>query len=266
MANQAPQIEELVAISEALMPVVYEAGDFIMGVHEEHIHARQKPDGSPVTLADEGAEALILPALGRLTPDITVISEENAASHKVTAPDLFWLVDPLDGTKEFLKPEGSGHFTVNIGLIYKGTPIMGLIYAPVFDDLYVGIVGHGAQKISQTHRGPIAVRDVPDTGAVAVASSSHRDEATNDWLWRHQIEQTISVGSSLKLCLLAEGKADVYPRFGPVMEWDTAAGDAILRAAGGLMMTPDLTPYPYGKADYLNTPFIASGLWHLQPE
>lgn len=259
---KAPKLDELVAISEALMPVVYEAGHLIMAVHKRSAHARQKADGSPVTQADEGAEALILPALAKIAPSIAVISEENAASHKMAAPDLFFLVDPLDGTKEFLKPDGNGHFTVNIGLIYKGNPIMGLIYAPVFDDLYVGVVGQGAQKISQGQRQPIAVREVPDTGAVAVASTSHRDKATNEWLEQHQIGQTISVGSSLKFCLLAEGKADVYPRFGPVMEWDTAAGDAILRAAGGLMMTPDLTPYPYGKADYLNTPFIASGLWH----
>ena len=159
--------------------------------------------------------------------DIAVVSEENAASHKLDVAPLFFLVDPIDGTKEFLKPDGQGSFTVNIGLIQEGAPIMGLVYAPAFDALYIGIVGYRAEKITAGERASLFVRDVPETGAVAVASASHRDEETNQWLVQHKITNTKSIGSSLKFCLVAEGEADVYPRFGPTMEWDTAAGDAV---------------------------------------
>ena len=248
-------------LTKALMPALYEAGTKIMEIHKRKISSRIKADGSPVSEADEAAEAILLPALAKAAPDIPVVSEENAASHALAAASLFFLVDPIDGTKEFLKPDGKGSFTVNIGLVQEGKPIMGLVYAPAFDALYVGIVGHQAFKIANGVTVPLGVRDVPTTGAVAVASASHRDDETNQWLEAHQISETKSIGSSLKFCLLAEGEADVYPRFGPTMEWDTAAGDAVLRAAGGLVMTTDYAPYPYGKADYRNTAFIAAGKW-----
>ena len=248
-------------LSQDLMPTIYEVGAVIMEIHQRQIATKIKPDGSPVSEADEAAEAILLPALAKFAPDIPVVSEENAASHKLDASPLFFLVDPIDGTKEYLKPDGQGSFTVNIGLVQNGMPVMGLVYAPAFDDLYVGIVGHQAFKINGSHKTALKVRDVPETGVVAVASASHRDETTNSWLAMHKIEQTRSIGSSLKFCLLADGKADVYPRFAPTMEWDTAAGDAVLRAAGGLVMTPDYKPYPYGKQDYRNDDFIATGKW-----
>ena len=256
-----PTIAQLAALSDALLPSLYEAGAAIMAIHAHKVSSRLKPDGSPVTEADEAAEAILLQALSEHAPDIVVISEENAASHQLAPPPLFFLVDPIDGTKEFLKPDGQGSFTVNIGLIYQGAPLMGLVYAPALDALYCGIVGKGAVKYTNQERRPLSVRDVPETGAVAVASASHRDEATNDWLERHHITQTKSIGSSLKFCLVAEGQADVYPRFGPTMEWDTAAGDGVLRAAGGMVTTDDYLPYPYGKPDYRNQPFIARGKW-----
>ena len=251
----------LAHLSNALMPALYEAGDVIMAIHKRRISSRLKADGSPVTEADEAAEAILLPALAKAAPDIPVVSEENAASHSLSVAPLFFLVDPIDGTKEFLKPDGKGSFTVNIGLIQDGSPIMGLVYAPAFNALYSGIVGHRAVKITTDKTQDLVVRDVPASGAVAVASASHRDEATNNWLEAHHISETKSIGSSLKFCLVAEGEADVYPRFGPTMEWDTAAGDAVLRAAGGLVMTTDYTPYPYGKTDYRNVAFIATGKW-----
>ena len=251
----------LAHLSNALMPALYEAGDVIMAIHKRRISSRLKADGSPVTEADEAAEAILLPALEKAAPDIPVISEENAASHGLSVAPLFFLVDPIDGTKEFLKPDGKGSFTVNIGLIQDGSPIMGLVYAPAFNALYSGIVGHRAVKITTDKTQDLVVRDIPVSGAVAVASASHRDEATNKWLEAHNISETKSIGSSLKFCLVAEGEADVYPRFGPTMEWDTAAGDAVLRAAGGLVMTTDYTPYPYGKTDYRNVAFIATGKW-----
>ena len=259
--TERPTMAYLQTLQQALLPAIYEAGRTIMAIHKKQISSRLKPDGSPVSEADEAAEAILLPALRQAAPNITVISEENAASHHITPPDLFFLVDPLDGTKEFLKPDGEGSFTVNIGLIYQRSPIFGMVLAPAFDALYCGIVGHGAVKIINGKQETISVRDVPDEGAVAVASASHRDETTNRWLADHAISQIKSIGSSLKLCLIAEGQADVYPRFSPTMEWDTAAGDGVLRAAGGFMMTQNDTPYCYGKPDYRNDSFIARGKW-----
>ena len=244
-------------LAETLIPTAYAAGA-IMAVHGK-VQANLKSDGSPVTQADEAAEALILPALRAATPDIAIVSEENAASHTLIAPDKFWLVDPLDGTKEFLKSDGKGAFTVNMALIDQGVPVFGLVYAPALDRLFVGY-GQVAWTRDDTGQRPLRVRPVPDTGVVAVASASHRDAQTDAWLAQRGIEQTKSIGSSLKFCLLAAGEADVYPRFGPTMEWDTAAGDGVLRAAGGIVETVEGQAYPYGKPEYRNGPFIARGL------
>ena len=244
---------------DALVDPVRAAGDVIMEIHASGVAARDKPDGSPVTDADEAAEAILLAALAEVAPQIPVVSEENAASHAMTAPDCFFLVDPIDGTKEFLRPDGNGAFTVNIGLILAGAPVMGIVLAPAHDRLFTGIVGSGAVETAGGIGRDIAVRDVPAEGAVAVASRSHRDNATNDWLASHGITETVSTGSSVKFCLVAAGEADVYPRFGPTMEWDTAAGDAVLRAAGGRMEYPQGGVFAYGKPEYRNTPFVAYG-------
>ena len=240
---------------DELAIVAREAGAKIMEVYAKDPEAEFKGDGSPVTEADQAAEAIILPALAKLAPEITIISEENAASHLLAAPERFFLVDPLDGTKEFLKRDGKGSFTVNIALIENGEPTMGVVYAPALDRLFTGIVGVGSKEGNED----ITCRTVPSTGAVAVASASHRDEATDNWLSEHGINDTVSIGSSLKFCLVACGEADVYPRFGPTMEWDTGAGYAVLRAAGGKLTNPDGSPFAYGKADYRNGAFIAWG-------
>ena len=244
---------------DALIDPVRVAGDAIMAIHAGGVAARDKPDGSPVTDADEAAEAILLAALAEVAPQIPVVSEENAASHAMAAPGCFFLVDPIDGTREFLRPDGNGAFTVNIGLVINGAPVMGIVLAPAHDRLFTGLVGSGAAETAGGNRRDITVRDVPAGRAVAVASRSHRDDATNDWLASHGITDTVSTGSSVKFCLVAAGEADVYPRFGPTMEWDTAAGDAVLRAAGGRMEYPQGGVFAYGKPDYRNGPFIAYG-------
>lgn len=247
------------ALLGELAPVARVAGAAIMAVYGQDPEATLKTDGSPVTVADKAAEALILPALREIAGDIPVVSEENAESHKLKAPDRFFLVDPLDGTKEFLHRDGRGAFTVNIALIEYGVPVLGVVFAPALDRMFAGSTGLGATETADGVARPITIRAVPASGPVAVASRSHRDEATDAWLAENNVTETISTGSSLKFCLVACGEADVYPRFGPTMEWDTAAGDAVLRAAGGKVTTPAGELYPYGKPEYRNGPFIARG-------
>jgi len=242
---------------EALSQPIKQAGETIMEIHARGVVAREKPDGSPVSEADEAAEAILLAALADLAPDIPVISEENAASHAVAAPEQFFLVDPVDGTREFLRPDGNGAFTVNIGLVQNGAPVMGLVLAPALDRAFRGVVGIGAVEVAGGVSRALQVRPVPATGPVAVASRSHRDDETNAWLAANGITETRAAGSSVKFGLLAAGEADVYPRFGPTMEWDTAAGEAVLCAAGGKVLTPDGEPFVYGKPAYRNGAFIA---------
>ncbi|MGC6517659.1 MAG: 3'(2'),5'-bisphosphate nucleotidase CysQ [Candidatus Puniceispirillaceae bacterium] len=252
-----PDFQSLI---DRLSPSMIAAGEVIMGHYKAGVSAIEKQDGSPVTVADKEAEAILSEALLSVAPDIPVVSEENAASHHLSAPDLFFLVDPLDGTKEFIRQDGKGAFTVNIGLIAQGVPVMGLIYAPVFATLYTGASGVGAHKIvGDEARQTITTRACNPKALCAVASASHKDKQTSDWLADRPVSETTSIGSSLKFCLLADGRADVYPRFGPTMEWDTAAGDAILRSAGGLTLGADGRALIYGKSDYRNQAFFAYG-------
>jgi len=244
---------------EALLPIARQAGEAIMAVHRKGAKADHKSDGSPVTQADRAAEAIILEGLSHCAPGIAIISEENAQSHSIAPPDRFFLVDPLDGTKEFLKNDGKGAFTVNIALIEEGEPVLGVVLAPALDRLFFGAVGGGAFEEHGNKRHDLYVRQLSSSGPVAVASASHRDGQTDAWLTANGIRQTTAIGSSLKFCLVACGEADVYPRFGPTMEWDTAAGDGILRAAGGSVTHVDGTPYTYGKPGYRSTAFIAWG-------
>ncbi|MEM9330538.1 MAG: 3'(2'),5'-bisphosphate nucleotidase CysQ [Pseudomonadota bacterium] len=238
-----------------LSPVARQAGKAIMEIHARGVSADFKSDGSPVTEADRAAEEIILKALQKIAPETTIISEENTHSHHLEAPERFFLVDPLDGTKEFLKTDGKGAFTVNIALIENQLPVMGIVYAPALDRMFAGSIDHGANENGL----PISARLTPHTGPVAVASASHRDAETDDWLAANAVEQIVSIGSSLKFCLLATGEADVYPRFGPTMEWDTAAGEAVLRSAGGSVMRPDGTAFLYGKPGFRNGAFVAKG-------
>ncbi len=242
-----------------LREVARKAGSEIMKVYESSIDVNIKTDGSPVTLADEAAERVILNKLESIVPDILIVSEENASSHNLEASDQFFLIDPLDGTKEFLKKDGLGSFTVNIGLIESGIPTLGVVFAPALNRMFFASTLTGAFEESNGEINEISIRTVPDSGPVAVASVSHRDESTDNWLAKNNVTETISIGSSLKFCLVACGEADVYPRFGPTMEWDTAAGDAVLRSAGGKVLLPNSEPFKYGKQSYKNSAFIAHG-------
>ena len=238
-----------------LLPLARTAGEAIMDIHRHGVKHQQKADGSPVTLADQKSEEIILRGLRDEAPEVVVISEENADSHDIEAPQTYFLVDPLDGTKEFISASGKGAFTVNIALIEGGVPVAGIIYAPALDDMYWGLVGHGAFL----NGSKIATRKSDASNMTALASKSHRDEQTNLWLAENNITNTAAIGSSLKFCLIARGEADIYPRFGPTMEWDTAAGQAILSAAGGSVVHPDGRDFTYGKPDYRNGAFIAKG-------
>ena len=246
-----------------LLPKVLAIAEAAATVILRHFHqgttVATKADASPVTAADEAGEALILAGLRELTPAVPIVAEESVAAGQVpeVGQGLFWLVDPLDGTREFIS--GSGDFTVNIGLIDQARPVLGVVLAPARGLAWWGSAGQGASRREGGKVGSITVRQRPALGAVAVASRSHRDEATDAWLAAEGITDTLSAGSSLKFCLVAEGKADVYPRFGPTMEWDTAAGDAVLRAAGGRVETTDGAPFLYRKPGFRNPGFIAHG-------
>jgi 3'(2'), 5'-bisphosphate nucleotidase len=235
------------------------AGGVILEHYRAGVEARAKADASPVTIADEAAEAVILAGLAELSPEIPAVAEETVAGGHVPELDqrAFWLVDPLDGTKEFLSR--NGEFTVNIALIEGREPVLGVVLAPALGKVWWGARGHGASARNGGSPRAIAVRSRPAQGAVAVASRSHSDAETEAFLDREGVAERISAGSSLKFCLVAEGKADLYPRFGPTMEWDTAAGHAVLAAAGGRVTTRDGAPFLYRKPDFRNPGFIARG-------
>jgi 3'(2'), 5'-bisphosphate nucleotidase len=249
---------------DRLLPEIVALADRAGAVILEHYHGevavRAKADASPVTAADEAAEAVILARLAELTPDIPVVAEETVASGHV--PDVddgpFWLVDPLDGTKEFLSR--NGEFTVNIALIEGRVPILGVVLAPARARAWWGAHGKGASaRDGEGKTRAIAVRQAPAAGLVAIASRSHRDAETEAFLDRAGVAECISAGSSLKFCLVAEGQADLYPRFGRTMEWDVAAGHAVLTAAGGRVTTKDGAPFLYRKPGFENPAFIARG-------
>jgi 3'(2'), 5'-bisphosphate nucleotidase len=249
------------ALLPAIIAVSHEAGDAIMQVYATDFDVSRKADDSPVTEADLAAEALITPVLQSLTPDIPIVAEEAASQGVMpdVGDDPFWLVDPLDGTKEFLNR--NGEFTVNIGLIVDKQPVLGVIFAPALGDTYTGIVGIGATRARAGEAAEaITIRDVPDDGVTVLASRRHGDpETLSAFLDGRPLVGMKNAGSSLKFCLLAAGDADVYPRFGPTMEWDTAAGHAILRAAGGRVTTEDGAPLLYAKDPMRNPNFIAWG-------
>ena len=252
--SYAPQ-----ALLDALLPIARKAGAAIMDIYATDFAVRGKADASPVTEADERAEALILPALASLTPDIPIVAEEAAAAGRIpSVGERFWLVDPLDGTKEFINR--NGEFTVNIALIENGSPVLGVVFAPALDRLFAGAAGLGAFVENKGVRRDIVCRTEPAEGLTVVASRSHGDaDALASFLAGRKIASQTNAGSSLKLCLVAAGEADVYPRLGRTMEWDIAAGDAVLRAAGGIVRTLDGPALRYGKADFANPHFAAWG-------
>ncbi len=246
---------------DVLADLAREAGAAILRYFRRDFAVDHKEDRSPVTEADRAADAIIAAGLREFTPDIPVITEEEVAEG--VAPTVvgtrFWLVDPLDGTREFIN--GRDEFTVNIALVDKGEPVIGVVYLPVQDQLYTGRAP-GAACLSEAGgpARPIAAREAPTEGLSVVASRSHaKMDELKAFLAGKNVAEFLAAGSSLKFCLIAEGKADLYPRLGTTMEWDTAAADAVLRAAGGHVRTLDGAPLKYGKPDFRNPHFMASG-------
>jgi 3'(2'), 5'-bisphosphate nucleotidase len=245
---------------DALADAAREAGEAILTVVRRGFDVEAKRDQSPVTEADRAAELIILAALARAAPGVPVIAEEEVAAGRIPAhDDTYFLVDPLDGTKEFVR--GGDDYTVNIGLIEQRVPRLGVVFAPATGILHGGIIGEGAWVDHGQGRQSIRTRPRGEE-VTAVASKSHLNQATLDYL--EAAVGTcgyISIGSSLKFCIVAEGKADIYPRASPTSEWDTAAGHAVLLAAGGIVDGPDGVPLGYGKRAFLNRAFVATSGW-----
>jgi 3'(2'), 5'-bisphosphate nucleotidase len=260
------ETEERALDFDRLTPVMrrlaLEAGDRIMEIYDgADFEVRSKSDASPVTEADEAADALISEGLAEAFPQTALVTEEQAESHGQTVSS-FLIVDPLDGTKEFVQRRGD--FTVNIAYVEDGVPLRGVVYAPAKGRLFYTLPdGRSVEETGPFDKDqpgevhPITV-SVPDNRALmVVASKSHRDQATDDYIAQYAVRDMTSAGSSLKFCLVATGEADLYPRLGRTMEWDTAAGDAVLRGAGGQMVRfDDHAPFTYGKPGFENPFFI----------
>jgi 3'(2'), 5'-bisphosphate nucleotidase len=247
-------------LKDELVAVARKAGAVILDIYNRDFETLRKADRSPVTEADTAAEAVILDALARLAPDVPVVAEEQCAKDGVplAAPKRFFLVDPLDGTKEFIAK--NGEFTVNIALIEDGRPVLGVVYLPVNDACYAGLGGKAERRLGTGAPEAIAARAMPENGLTMAISRSHANQGEIERAKeRFNIAGTIVAGSSLKFCRIAEGVADLYPRFGNTMEWDTAAGQAVLEAAGGRVETTDGAPFRYGKPGFRNGHFIAYG-------
>lgn len=257
--------DDLARLIDPLMELVLEAGDLVMEVYARDFAIAAKEDESPVTEADQRAEALITPVLHSLLPGVPVVAEEAAAAGQVPASSelgqRFWLVDPLDGTREFI--QRNGEFTVNVALIEDGRPVLGVVLAPALGQLYAGVAGLGAFTQAGGDAGTrqaIECRLPPAEGLTVLTSRSHGDLAALDaYLAGRRVAQVRNAGSSLKLCLLAAGEADLYPRFGRTMEWDIAAGQAVLEASGGQVEDLQGRPLRYGKPGFENPDFVALG-------
>ena len=257
-------MSDLDDLARAFAQLASDAGRLVMEVYATDFEVRTKDDLSPVSEADERAEALLVPGVQALLPGVTVVAEEAVSRGELpTLSGDFILIDPVDGTREFVSRNGD--FTVNVALVRDGVPVAGVVYAPAKERLFVGgtsafsgalVAGEPVGELS-----PLATRPYPANGLVAVASRSHLDEQTAAFLDRLRPADRRSAGSSLKFCLVAAGEADVYPRFGPTMEWDTAAGDAVLRAAGGTVVDEDGAVFRYGKVEtgLRNGPFVCWG-------
>jgi len=254
------------ALLQSLIYTAQRAGGAIMAVYATDFAVRDKSDASPVTAADEAAEKIILADLAVIAPNIPVVAEEAVAAGKVPViAERFFLVDPLDGTREFISHRDE--FTVNVALVENGQPVLGVVFAPARRELYWGDV-HAA-KAGHINADPdgtmpsmgtaISARKPPPDGLTAVASRSHRTPETDTLLANYRVKEFRSIGSSLKFCLVASGEADIYPRVGTTMEWDTAAGHAVVVAAGGRVTGLEGEPFTYGKPGFRNGNFIAWG-------
>ena len=254
------EYERLISVMRAL---ALEAGAKIMDIYEaDDFAVKVKSDASPVTEADEAADAIIAAGLRAAFPEVPLVTEEQAASHGETAK-TFLIVDPLDGTKEFINRRGD--FTVNIAYVEAGVPTRGVVYAPAKGRMFYTLADGTAVEedgpfVTDTPGAtrPVRVSQPDNTALMIVASKSHRDQATDDYIGKYAVKDMTSAGSSLKFCLVATGEADLYPRLGRTMEWDTAAGHAVLNGAGGQVVRfEDHQPLTYGKADFANPFFIA---------
>lgn len=247
------------ALLEEVRAIARGAGELVMSVYRSDFEARRKDDASPVTEADERAEAFILAGLRKLTPLVPIVAEEEVAAGRTPkVGDTFWLVDPLDGTKEFINR--NDEFTVNVALVEDGLPTLGVVLAPALGRLFAGDTQSGASVEDDAGRRPIRCRAVPAEGLTVVASRSHGDAAALDaFLGSRKVAAIRGAGSSLKLCVIAAGEADLYPRLGRTMEWDIAAGHAVLAAAGGSVSALSGVPLRYGKPGFENPHFVASG-------
>ncbi len=243
-----------------LRRIAQAAGETIMAYYDAGVTVRAKADSSPVTDADEAAERLIVDALRALAPDVPVVAEEMFAEHG--APEVaggpFWLVDPLDGTKEFISR--NGEFTVNIALVEAGRPVLGIVHAPAVGVTYTAADGAAFVETGDGPARPIHARRPAADGVVALVSRSHRTPETDAFPPPYTGTADRSAGSSLKFCIVAAGEADIYPRLGRTMEWDTAAGHAVVAAAGGSVRTLDGEEQRYGKPGLLNPDFVVRGL------
>jgi 3'(2'), 5'-bisphosphate nucleotidase len=249
------------ALIEALTTVAAHAAQTILDLAAT-ARTRIKADGSPVTAADDGAEAVICAALERLAPAVPIISEEQASREKPKTVERgsYFLVDPLDGTREFVA--GRDEYTVNIALLTEGVPLLGIIAAPARAIVWRGIVGQGAERIAGLCSGPgspIHTRALPQAAPIILVSRSHLDPKTQAYVERFPQAKLMPSGSSMKFCYLAEGSADLYPRLAPTRDWDVAAGHALLKAAGGEISAPDASPLRYGTTELVIPGFVASG-------
>jgi len=263
------QAAEMRKLAEALLSVTLTAARVQMAHFAAGVTVEIKADHSPVTVADRESEDIILAGLARVAPGVPVVSEEAAAAGRIPSTgDSFFLVDPLDGTKPFIR--GSPQFTINIALIALREPVFGLMYAPAIPDFYVTIGPHeavaarlppstAAKSLADCDLTPLRTR-VPDPNAIgALTSQTHSNKATQRFLDQYHVVESRAVSSSLKFGLIARGEADIYPRTGDTSEWDTAAGHAVLAAAGGTVTTLDGQPFLYGKPGFLNPGFVAWG-------
>lgn len=250
----------MTAIDQTLLDsverIAREAGEAIMAIYGREFSVEEKADKSPLTEADAAAHELIVARLAALTPDMPILSEEDTAAFAgADAGGRYWLVDPLDGTKEFIKR--NGEFTVNVALIENGVAVLGVVYAPVLDVAYLGLKGLGAFKVGADGRQPIRVSEhVQGDCWRVVGSRSHAGAETTAWLEKLGQHEMVAMGSSLKLCLVAEGAADVYPRLGPTSLWDTAAAQAVVEQAGGAVIQLDGAPLSYANTAHILNPFF----------
>jgi 3'(2'), 5'-bisphosphate nucleotidase len=268
-ATRPTERNKLTLLDAAIADLASEAGACILSIAAENPAPRTKADQSPVTLADEAAEEIILTGLARILPGIPAIAEEASARTKPPRPDgNYWLVDPIDGTRELLA--GRGEYTVNIALIENQTPVLGVVYAPKLSELFAGASGAACrgtivagEKFDIGSASPIRARPRPEK-LTALVSRTHPDPASDEWLARFPVAQKIPLGSSLKFARLAEGAGDVYARLAPINEWDIAAGHAVLTAAGGEVTAPDGAPLSFGVCEGFKVAgFIA---WGAKPK